>query len=140
MNQVLLDYITSHKHHEFRKEFTRISNISEEYRRLGLSPKERMTRRFELLTSLETPTFLPEERICYMRTVKNMPDCFTKEEWAKIRKEHFIHEKGYLSNLSPNYEKAICGGLVSLREEADEYGKRMIDAILPIQEINFKDA
>ncbi|WP_276950502.1 pyruvate formate lyase family protein [Acetatifactor muris] len=140
MNQVLLDYIISHKHHEFRKEFTEINDISEEYRRQGLSPKERMTRRFELLTTLETPIFLPEERICYMRTVKNMPDCFTKEEWAQIRREHFIHEKGYLSNLSPNYEKAIRRGLMSLRDEADEYGKRMIDAVFSLSDRYCREA
>ena len=140
MNQVLLDYITSHKHHEFRKEFTEINDISEEYRCQGLSPKERMTRRFELLTALETPIFLPEERICYMRTVKNMPDCFTKEEWAQIRREHFIHEKGYLSNLSPNYEKAIRRGLMSLRDEADEYGKRMIDAVFSLSDRYCREA
>lgn len=134
MNRVLLDYLISGKHHEFRKEFGEINDISEEYRRLGLSPKERMTRRFELLTSLETPVFLPEERICFLRTVKNVPDCFTEEEWEQIRKEHFIHEKGYLSNLSPNYEKALRGGLLSLREEADEYGKRMIDAVFALSD------
>lgn len=134
MKRVLLDYVISQKHHEFRRELPEINGICEEYRRLGLSPKERMTRRFELLTSLETPVFLPEERICYMRTVKNMPDCFTEGEWAQIRKEHFIHEKGYLSNLSPNYEKAIRRGLLALREEADEYGMRMIDAIFALSD------
>lgn len=45
-----------------------------------------MTRRFELLSGLETPIFLPEEKICFMRTVTKIPDCFTEDEWEDIRK------------------------------------------------------
>ena len=132
MRPKLLDDIVARKHHAYRQEYPEINNISEEYSRLGLSPKERMTRRFELLMSLETPVLLPGERICFLRTVQNMPECFTPEEWDQIKEKHFIHERGYLSNLSPNYERVIASGLLALREDADEYGKRMIDAIFAL--------
>lgn len=89
-----------------------------------------MTRRFELLSELETPVLLPDEKICLLRTVRNIPDCFTEEEWREIRGSHFIHERGYLSNLSPNYERVIGTGLLALCDVADEYGKRVISAIL----------
>lgn len=69
----LLDYIVSKKHHQFRRDHAEYVCIAEEYKKLGLSPKERMTRRFELLSSLETPVLLPDEKICFMRTVKNDP-------------------------------------------------------------------
>lgn len=134
MKSKLLDDIVARKHHAYRHEYPEINNISEEYSRLGLSPKERMTRRFELLTSLETPVLLPGERICFLRTVQNIPECFTPEEWDQIKEKHFIHERGYLSNLSPNYERVIASGLLALREEADEYGKRMIDAIFALSD------
>ena len=88
-----------------------------------------MTRRFELLTSLETPVLLPDERICFMRTVKVIPDVFTEDEWQEIKSKHFIHELGYLSNLSPDYESVIRSGLLAVQENADEYGKRSINAI-----------
>ena len=132
MSTVLKDYIVNREHHQFRKDFEEYANISEEYKELGLCPKERMTRRFELLSSLETPVLLPDEKICFLRTVKKIPDCFTEDEWAEIKKKHFIHELGYMSNLSPNYERVIASGLLAAREEADEYGKRIIDAILDL--------
>ena len=89
-----------------------------------------MTDRFEKLCSLETPHFLPEEKICFLRTIKNIPDCFTEDEWAELKDKYFIHELGYLSNLSPDYEDIIKCGLLAKRETANEYQKRSIDAIL----------
>ena len=132
MSKLLKDYIVNRKHHQFRKDYEEHSNLSTTYKELGLSPKERMTRRFELLAGLETPVLLPDEKICFIRTVKNIPDCFTEDEWAEIKGKHFIHELGYMSNLSPNYERVIASGLLAERENADEYGKRIIDAILDL--------
>ena len=132
MSKVLYDFIVEKKHHCFRKEHPEILNLAEQYKELGLSPIERMTRRFELLTSLETPVLLPDERICFMRTVKVIPDVFTEDEWQEIKSKHFIHELGYLSNLSPDYESVIRSGLLAVQENADEYGKRSINAIFDL--------
>lgn len=125
MSTVLKNYIVNREHHQYRKDFAEYKNLSAEYAELGLCPKERMTRRFELLSSLEVPVLLPDEKICFIRTVKEIPDCFTETEWEEIKKEHFIHELGYMSNLSPNYERVIAGGLLSEYDKADEYGKRI---------------
>ena len=130
MSKNLLNYITSKQHHVYRKECT--IDFASEYSAKNLSPIERMSDRFERLTAMETPVILPEEKICFLRTVKNIPDCFTEDEWKDIRSKHFIHELGYLSNLSPNYGKIIDKGLLYFREEADEYGKRAIDAIIDL--------
>lgn len=130
----LLNFILNKEHHQFRKNYPEYDNICDEYSALGLDAKERMTRRFELLSSLETPTLLPDEKICFIRTVSKIPDCFTESEWAQIRNEHFIHESGYISNLSPNYERIISSGLLKCREDADEYGKRIIDAIISLSD------
>ena len=132
MSKDLLDYVVSKKHHIFRKNIEEYNNLAEEYKAQKLSPIERMTRRFELLMSLETPVFLPDERICFLRTVTNIPDIFTEDEWHKIKSEHFIHELGYMSNLSPDYEGVIAEGLLKLSKDADEYGKRVIDAIFDL--------
>ena len=134
MGKELKEYIVSKKHHQYRRDFPEYQNLAEEYHRLGLSPKERMTRRFELLSGLETPVLLPDEKICFMRTVKQIPDCFTAGEWAEIKQKHFIHELGYMSNLSPDYERVIRVGLLTLYDDADEYGKRIINAILKLTE------
>lgn len=133
MNKELLEYIVSKKHHKYRQN-DMTENLAEEYHRLGLSPVERMTRRFELLTERELPVLLPNEKICFMRTVKTIPDCFTEEEWAEIKSKHYIHELGYMSNLSPDYEQALSAGLLELRKNADEYGKRAIDAIIRLSD------
>ncbi len=133
MNKELLEYIVSKKHHKYRQNDI-TENLAEEYHRLGLSPVERMTRRFELLTERELPVLLPNEKICFMRTVKTIPDCFTEEEWTEIKSKHYIHELGYMSNLSPDYEQALSAGLLELRKNADEYGKRAIDAIIRLSD------
>ena len=77
-----------------------------------------MTRRFEYLSSLEIPHIHKDEKIVLMRTVANLPDVYTEAEWAEIRKGHYIHELGYVSNLSPNYATTISKGLLEVRESA----------------------
>lgn len=128
----LREYIAQRKHRSFRKEVP--DTLAGEYSALGLSPEERMTRRFEYLMGQETPVFLPDEKIVFLRTVSNIPDCFTKEEWEVFRKENFIHELGYLSNISPDYETVLSKGLLWLREQGSEYVKREIDAILALSD------
>ncbi len=132
MNQQLYQFIVEKKHHQYRRDFLEYSNLAAQFQSEGLCPKERMTRRFELLAKLETPVLLEGEKICYLRTVSNIPDCFTEKEWKAIRKKHYIHELGYMSNLSPDYERILKSGLLAVRESADEYGKRVIDAIFDL--------
>lgn len=122
---MLKDYILKKEHHKFRKEITLGFNPA-------LSPAERMCYRFEELCKAETPVILPDEKICFMRTVKNIPDIFSESEWENIKKEHFIHELGYMSNLSPDYVGIIKDGLLKRAETADEYGKRQINCIIDL--------
>lgn len=130
MNRELYEYIMRKEHHIFRREFPEYDGLAETFREQKLTPKERMTRRLELLAGLESPVLLAGEKICFLRTVKKIPDCFTQEEWEEIRSSHYIHELGYLSNLSPDYGRVIAGGLLAVRETADEYGRRAIDAVI----------
>ena len=126
----LLDYILAKKHHAFRVDYT--ENLSEIYSKAGMTPEERMADRFERLTKAQTPHIIPGEQIVFLRTTKQIPDCFTEDEWKEIKSKHFIHELGYISNLSPDYSKAIEKGLLALRETADVYGKRAIDNIIAL--------
>jgi formate C-acetyltransferase len=121
----LYDYILNKEHHKFRKD------ISLEFDK-DMSPIERMTYRFEEMCKAETPVILEGEKIVFIRTVRNIPDIFSEDEWKEIKSKHYIHELGYMSNLSPNYERVIKNGLLKERENADEYGKRSIDAILEL--------
>ena len=125
MDKNLYNYILNKEHHKFRKE------ISLEFDK-NMSQIERMTYRFEEMCKAETPVILEGEKIVFIRTVKNIPDIFSEDEWKEIKEKHHIHELGYLSNLSPNYERVIKNGLLKERENADEFGKRSIDAILEL--------
>lgn len=128
----LLDYILAKKHHAFREDYN--ENLSEIYSKAGLTPEERMADRFERLCKAQTPHILPGEQIVFLRTTRQIPDCFTEDEWKEIKSKHFIHELGYISNVSPDYEKAIKNGLLALKETADVYGKRAIDNIIALSD------
>ena len=128
MNSELYNYyIIERGHHSLRRDFGK--DVAEEYSKLGLSAEERMCRRFEEMCRRETPHIHPSEQIVLVRTVKKAPDILTPKEWEKIRSSHYIHELGYVSNLCPDYEKAITCGLLELRQSADAFGKRVIDAV-----------
>ena len=126
------DYILSGAHKEYRKEVP--ETLAEAYAAENLSPIERITRRFEYLCSLQEPHILPEQQIVFMRTTANSPAIFTDAEWEEIGKKHFIHELGFMSNVTPDYGRILSKGLLALREEADEYGKREIDALIALSD------
>ncbi len=125
-------YIVDRTHRALRKDAPQ--SFAEEYANLGLSPEERMTRRFEWMCQAEEPHIHPDEKITFMRTVKNLPTIFTDSEWEQIKAKHFIHELGFVSNLSPNFEKIIKNGLLAYRKDANAYAQRVIDAILSLTE------
>ncbi len=126
------DYILSGAHKEYRKAVP--ETLAEAYAAEKLSPIERITRRFEYLCSLQEPHILPEQQIVFMRTTANSPAIFTDAEWEEIGKAHFIHELGFMSNVTPDYGRILSKGLLALREEADEYGKREIDALIALSD------
>ena len=132
MNKNLYNFIINKEHHAFRH--TVDWNLGEEYSKKGLSAVERMADRFERMTDEEKAVILPNEQIVFLRTVANLPDCFTEKEWEEIRSKCYIHELGYLSNLSPNYYDTISNGLLKMREDADEYSKRAIDNIIKLSD------
>ena len=132
MSQRLLDYILKKEHYKFRNEFQ--YECAEECSQKGLNPEQRMADRFKRLSEAEIPHILPDEKIVYMRTVKNIPDIFTQNEWKDIKSNHFIHELGYLSNLSPNYEDTIKHGLLAKSETSNDYGKLAINHIIMLSD------
>ncbi|MBR4910986.1 MAG: pyruvate formate-lyase [Clostridia bacterium] len=124
--------IVNKEHHKYRHKVE--WDLANEYAKKWLSPAERMADRFERVCREETPVILPCEKIVFMRTVANLPEIFTESEWKEIKSRHYIHELGYMSNLSPNYYDTIAAGLLKKRESADEYGKRAIDNIISLSD------
>lgn len=132
MNKNLYNFIVNKEHHKYRHNVD--WKLAEEYSTKKFSPIERMADRFERMCEEETPIILEGEQICFLRTVANLPDIFTDEEWSEIKEKHYIHELGYMSNLSPNYYDTISSGLIEKQKTADEYGKRAIDNILKLSD------
>ena len=128
MNQALYDYITSRRQRELRT--TTLPDLSGEYAARVLSPRARMSDRFVRLMDAETPHILPGQKIVFLRTVNRPYDCFTDAEWEDIRRKHFIHELGYISNICPDHGFLLKTGLLAARDFADEYGRADIDALL----------
>jgi formate C-acetyltransferase len=134
----LWKYIIAKKHHQFRHKVD--WNLASEYKTRGLSPAERMTGRFNRLCAAERPVFLPDEKICFLRTVQNIPDIFTKEEWDEIRAKHFIHELGYISNLCADFEGMIRDGIQKRLEGADALSRSSAEALLSLTDRYQKEA
>lgn len=129
MNQELYNYyIIDRSHRKLRKAWE--ADLAKEYQAKGLSPEERMASRFCRACALEQPRILPFEKIAMVRTVANLPDCFTQEEWERIRRSHYVHELGYVSNLSPDYAATIATGLLARRGSATLEQKQVIDALI----------
>ena len=126
------DYILSGAHKAYREPVT--DDLATAYAAEGLSPIERITRRFVLLCDRQVPHILPGQQIVFLRTTANAPALFTNAEWAEISEKHYIHELGYMSNVTPDYERILSRGLLAVREDANEYGKREIDALLRLSD------
>lgn len=125
------EYVLQKKHRAFRKEVT--EDFAAEFSAGKLPLAERIVRRFERLAAAEEPHILPGEQIVFLRTTGKAGDVMTKEEWEEYRANSGeIHELGYTSNLCGNYAALIREGLDAVRERADEYARREIDAILSL--------
>ncbi len=138
MNGNLLNFISEKHHHRFRK--TVNWDLAGSYCAQNLTPERRMVDRFERLCDAEQPVILEGEQIIFMRTIANLPDIFTQEEWQDIRSKHYIHELGYISNLAPDYYGTIATGLLEKRKEADMYGQRVIDSIIALSDKYLEEA
>ena len=138
MNNALYNYILNKEHHQFRHEVE--WDLANEYAAKGLSPIERMADRFTKLCAEEKAVILDGEQIVFLRTVSNLPAIFTDSEWEEIKSKHYIHELGFMSNLSPNYYDTIATGLLAKREAADEYGKQAIDNIIALSDKYLEEA
>lgn len=138
MNIGLYNFILNKEHHKYRH---RVDwDLAEEYAKNWLSPIERMSDRFTRLCNEEKAVILENEQIVFLRTVANLPAIFTDSEWEEIKAKHYIHELGFMSNLSPNYYDTISVGLLKKRETADKYGKWAIDNIIKLSDKYLEEA
>jgi formate C-acetyltransferase len=117
--QNLLDEVFQKKHHQFRQSIDKneLSAFTESLREKNLSDLNRAKERLTWVLKHEKPVILNDEKIVFTRTVPEIPEIFTPEEWRNIRDNHFIHELGRVCNISSDFEYTIEVGLEQRRRE-----------------------
>ena len=139
----LRSYILNKEYYKYRRPSG--IDFAAEYAAEKLPPRARVADRFARICALETPLIMPGERIVLTRTITDpnaifikeegkeridLPCIYTKDEWLAVKREHFIHEAGYLSNVIPDFAQILSRGLLDYKKDADEYACRMIDALI----------
>ena len=94
-----------------------MATLNEKFQAEGVPAVERSARMMKALLEAECPIVIEGERIVATRTITSIPSIFTDAEWAEIRSKHTLHERGTVSNLSPDYEGIIADGLEKRKAE-----------------------
>jgi formate C-acetyltransferase len=117
--KTLRAFIMDKKHHVHRRTLEELNfqNLCETYAKQGLSPIQRAAASMAAVFGHENPVILPGERIVFTRTVSAVPDVFTPQEWDDIKSRHYLHERGYVCNISPDYGTTITKGLEVRKQE-----------------------
>ena len=120
--EILRSFIRAGKHHQFRHEPEEfgLDRLCESFRDECIPPVERSARMLRALLNAETPIIIEGEKIVATRTITRIPSIFTEEEWAEIRSKHTLHERGTVSNLSPDYEGILRDGLGVRKTEVED--------------------
>ena len=134
--ETLRSFIRAEKHHQFRRtpEELGLADLNEKFKAEGVPAVERSARMLAALLDAETPIIIEGETIVATRTITRIPSIFTDQEWEEIRSKHTLHERGTISNLSPDYEGIIADGL-GKRKAAIE--ARMEDTTLTEEQKQF---
>ena len=110
--QAIKDFMWEKKHHAAR--ITLPEDLPLSYRDQNDPDYLRSAKRLKQALDMETPYFFPGELIAFTRTVPNLPFLYADDEWAEITAHHFIHERGNVSNITPDFRALLAGGLQPL--------------------------
>ena len=125
MNQrikTILDNVFQKKHHSFRQNIEKkvLCDFTASLKKEKLSDVLRAQKRLTWVLENEVPVILPDEKIVFIRTVPQIPEILTEDEWAEIKKIHYIHEMGRVCNICSNYSYTIEVGLEQRRKEVQQ--------------------
>ena len=118
----LQKYILDKKHHAFLRtsKDAGLDGLASDWCSKGVDPESRSAEMFSAFLDAQTPVILPGEKIVLTRTVQDIPPIFTEDEWETIKATHYIHERGYVCNISPDYETTIKTGLQARKNDLAE--------------------
>ena len=88
---------------------------------------ERMKNRFKALLDLQDVVFIENEMFIPTRTAYDEAEILTEND-PEIKNGAPMHECGWLSNICPNYARAISLGLVAVKEEIKKAVEKTDDA------------
>lgn len=91
--------------------------LAETFSRMGTEPARRAALRLCYVLNREKPVIFEDERIVFTRTVTKIPEIFTEKEMEELQKEHWIHEKGEVCNISVDYTLLLHCGLDTKKQE-----------------------
>ena len=135
----LRKYILDKKHHRYRRtpEELGINDLSVRFEKEKLSPVVRSSVCLSELLAKEEPVILEGEKIVFTRTITDIPDLYTPTEWETIKQNHYIHERGAVCNISPDYAYTIRNGFEVRKQEIQT---RLKDELLTAEQKEFLNA
>ena len=117
--QGLKEFMFEKRHHVFRlAPIPDVQALARQFQLQNTSPLQRAVERFSWVLQQEQPALLPGQKIAFLRTVPKIPEVFTAEEWAEIRKTHFVHELGRVFNINGDYALLLKEGFGGRRQAA----------------------
>lgn len=121
-----LDFINNREHRKLRRELTEAerTEIVRQITNRDLSYMERAVLRLELFLKHERPVLLKDTRIQGLRTIIEFPDIYAEGEMEEIKKTHYVHEKGKVTNLACDYGTVLKEGLEGRRQRLENGEKK----------------
>ena len=118
----LRTYILDKRHHQYRRtpQELGINDLCVRFEKENISPVTRASECLSELLAKEEPVILEGERIVFTRTITEIPDIYTPAEWEAIKQNHYIHERGTVCNISPDYAYTIRHGLEARKQEIQD--------------------
>ncbi len=110
-------YLESREHRKNRRCLTdaELAAVLPQIRNTALTYMERHTLRLRLFLEMETPVLLPDTRVWGMRTIEAFPDIYSEEELQELKKTHYVHERGKITNVAWAVETVLTEGLEGRR-------------------------
>ena len=110
-------FIHEKAHHAYRQPALDRYAMARRFEADRMPALQRSVERLIAVLDSEQPVVFAQERIAFMRTVPVLPELFTPEEIAEMKKTHWLHEQGEVCNINVDYALLMNVGLDAKRAE-----------------------
>ncbi len=144
--QKQINVINNQIHRKLRRNLTQeeLNEILPKIRDKNLSYTRRATNALKLFLQYETPIVLEDTLIQGLRTLISFPEIYNDGELNEIKKTHYVHEKGKVTNVAWDVATVLKEGLEGRRKRLLNGNKRDAEFVICVQEtidavINYAD-